>query len=172
MQYGLFIGRMAPIHLGHEVNISKMIERFGCENCFVGLGSCNSPMSWRNLFSYEERRDLILALFPGVRIFGVPDYPTDTEWLTNLDDILRCTGRDPKDMVVFGGCKEEVEWFIDLGREAIISNRFDGTTTVVSATEIRDCLGEGRPIEGMVNPLIAEKVRELFAKNWAEFKRK
>ncbi len=170
-QKAVLIGRFCPVHLGHEAVIKGMIEKFGLENCLVGIGSSNHPPSLRHFFTYQERKNFLLGIFPDLKVFGLPDYVTDPEWMDALDDILSVSGLDPKEVVFFGGCQEEVEFFYSFGRKVEIVNRFDGTTPKVSATEVRDALVQHRPLDGLVNPELAKPIAELFNKKWEEFKK-
>ena len=57
--YGLFIGRFQPFHVGHLHNI-----RYGLlftQKIIVLIGSSFRAPSIKNPFSYEERRDMILS---------------------------------------------------------------------------------------------------------------
>ena len=167
----LLIGRFCPAHVGHEAVIRAMIEKSGIENSLVGIGSSNHETSIRHFFSYDERRDFLLQIFPGLKVFGIPDYPTDAEWMRALDDYLSLAGTDPQKVKFFGGCQEEVDFYYRFGRQVEIVNRFDGSTPKVSATEVRDALIHERALDGLVNPLIAKAVRDCFLGKWEKFKK-
>ena len=170
-KHGAYVGRINPLHLGHEAVGEEMLKQFGVENSMLIMGSSNTPFSLRHFFSYEERRGFVKKVFPELKIVGLPDYPTDKEWLVAMDDLLIARGFDPLEVVFFGGCEEDILFFYDAGRKCHILNRFDGTTPKISATEVRDCLIYGRSLEGMINPLIAGDVRDLFAQKWERFKK-
>ncbi len=126
----------------------------------------------RHLFTYAERRQLILTLYPTIPVLGLPDYLTDEEWLLALDDLLRFGGIDLSTVTFFGGCAEDIDFFMAAGRQCHIVNRFDGTSPKISATEIRDALIHERSLDGMVNPLIVQTLIELFRPRWQEFQRR
>ena len=170
-KFGIFVGRFSPPHLGHEAVIRNMISECGLKNCLVILGSANAPMSFRHLFSYEERRGLLRKIFTGLKIIGLPDYSTDGEWMMALDDILAFRGVNPKEATFFGGCEEDVYFFLEFQRKCQLMNRFNGTTPKISATEVRDALVEKRPLEGLLNPLIVEDVKNAFAIKWDKFRK-
>jgi len=140
-------------------------------NCLVAIGSTNAGFSLRHFFSYQERRNFIKKLFPKIKVVGLPDYITDEEWLVALDDILTSMGINPKNVIFFGGCEEDVVFFLDKKRKCKIMNRFDGTTPKISATEVRDCLIFDRPLDGMLNPKIMTDVKKIFAEKWEKFKK-
>lgn len=116
----IFVGRMCPIHLGHEEIIKKMIKECG-ENSLVIVGSSNAPISLRHFFSYEERRGFVKKLFPEVAVAGLPDYPTDGEWLTALDDIIAIAKVNPREAVFYGGCEEDIRFFLEAGKKYLSS---------------------------------------------------
>jgi nicotinamide mononucleotide adenylyltransferase len=165
-----FIGRLCPLHAGHEVVIRNMLETAG-ERSLIVIGSVNTPLSLRHFFSYEERRDFLHAVFPGARIVGVPDFREDREWLLALDDVLSVAGFDPEKTVFFGGCEEDVRFFTEANRQTAILNRFDGSTPKISATEVRDALIHGRSLRGLVNEVLIDRIQSSFAAKWELFKR-
>lgn len=167
---GIFVGRLCPVHLGHEMVIRKMKEDVG-ENCLVIIGSSNNPISLRHFFSYEERRELLRGIFPDIKSVGIPDYSTDGEWLAHLDDILNVADFDPQNTFFYGGCEEDIRWFVEKGRKCRIVNRFDGTTPKISATEVRDALIHRRDLINLLSPTIAEKVVKTFQQKWEIFKK-
>jgi nicotinamide mononucleotide adenylyltransferase len=172
---GVLLARLCPLHFGHEAVIRGLFEFCGgAENALVIIGSSEhrETMTYRVFFSYEERRRFLKTVFPEVRVAGLPDYPTNEEWFHALDDLLINVGDiEPFSVAYFGGCGEDVSYFADAGRKVHIYNRFDGTTPVISATQVRDALIEKRSIEPFVNPLIRKDVEETFHTKWEQFKR-
>lgn len=171
-KFGIFVGRFSPLHLGHEAVIRHMIEECGLENCIVILGSSNNQMSFRHLFSYEERRFFLEKAFPGLKIIGLPDYSSDSEWLLALNDILSFGGVDSEQAVFFGGCEEDIYFFLDHGKKYQLMNRFNGETPKISATEVRDALIQNRSLDGLVNQKLVEDVKNSFTIRWEEFRKK
>lgn len=171
MPFGVFVGRFCPLHLGHEAVVEKMIDECGDARSLLVIGSANAGCSLRHFFSYEERRFLLRLLFPSLKIVGLPDYATDAEWLLALDDLLHAANVSPDEVVFYGGCEEDIEFFRAANRQIAILNRFDGSTPKISATEVRDALIHDRPLAGLLNPTLHQPVRELFATKWEQFKR-
>lgn len=168
-----YCGRFNPIHIGHEAVIGEMLRIFGPARSRVIVGSANTSQSLRHFFSYEERRSLIKAVFPYLMTMPLGDFPfSDDEWIVALDDLLISSGMDPNKTVFFGGCEEDIVFFLKLNRKCHILNRFDGTTPKVSATEVRDSLIHERSMENFLNPLIREKVQDLFRIKWMDFQKK
>lgn len=172
-RYGVYCGRFNPIHAGHEAVINRMLFNHGAENCRLIIGSANSPQSLKHFFSYIERRSLIKTLFPDLTIMPLGDFlGNDDEWMIALDDILNSSGISFKNATFYGGCDEDISFFIKAGRTCRLVNRFDGTTPKISATEIRDSLIKGRKLDGFVNPLIEPMMKSMFSLKWMEFQSK
>ena len=169
--YGVYVGRFNPLHNGHIAIISKMLELHGPDRSLLVIGSSNADFSLRHFFSYAERRAFIARAFNSIRIVGLPDYNNDRDWLTALDDLIRAAGMDPREVTFFGGCDEDIRFFHDDKRNCYILNRFDGTTAKVSATEVRDALIYGRPLEDLVHPAIIPDIQKLFKEKWEKFKK-
>ena len=73
MKYGIFVGRVCPLHLGHQKIIQKMIDDCGVDNCLMLIGSSNAPLSWRVLFPYMRRRNWVKRIFKQLKVIGIPD---------------------------------------------------------------------------------------------------
>ncbi len=169
--FGVYVGRFSPLHLGHQVLIDKLLEAYG-ERHLILVGSCNHGISFRHLFTYNDRCEFIRTVYPQARVTGLPDFDDDEEWFSLLDDTLALHHVSPDDTTFIGGCHEDIEFFIDRGRNVEIINRFDGTSPRISATEVRDALIEHRTIEGLVDPRIIEIVRQRFDVRWAALRKK
>ncbi len=167
----VYVGRFNPFHNGHAAVVGEMLKKHGAKNSLLVIGSSNAAFSLRHFFTYHERKQFIQKLFPDVKLVGLPDYHNDKEWLSALDDILRVAGIDPRHVTFFGGCQEDIRFFLDDGRDCTIFNRFDGTSLKTSATEVRDALIAGRPLEHLVDPTILQEMQELFKQKWEKFKK-
>ncbi len=175
LEYWVYIGRMCPVHLGHERIINKMRDKYK-ERFLLILWSNSASFTLRNFFNYEERRSFIKMLFPDQKIAWIPDFKTDSEWLVALDDII-CSvfGIDEnviKQKVVFAWwCREDVEFFFEDWRNVEIINRFDSDSIKISATEVRDALIYSRDLNWLVNPKLHEYLTTLFRQKWELFKK-
>jgi bifunctional NMN adenylyltransferase/nudix hydrolase len=83
----VFIGRFQPFHIGHM----KVIERAlaVAENVLILIGSIDTPRSYRNPFTYDERVDMIADTFQVYRgrmqFTGIQDYTyNDTLWIEQV----------------------------------------------------------------------------------------
>lgn len=168
---GAYIGRLCPPHLGHLYLADLLLEAFPDKH-MIGIGSCNEKLSFKHLFNYGDKRDVLRLLYPTATILPVPDFGNDELWFAALDDQLRAMGRNPQETVFVGGCEEEVEFYYNAGRKVFIVNRYGGLTTKVSGTEVRDALIERRSLDGMLHPSTIPLVQERFALRWEEFRSK
>lgn len=168
---GVYVGRFSPMHLGHQAMIASLIDAYG-DRHVVFIGSCNRPTSFRHLFTYEDRKDFIRAVFPNANIAPLPDFGDDRQWFGAMDDMLRLSGIDPAEAAYLGGSREDVEFYYENGRQAHIVNRYGGTTPNVSASEIRDALVERREgvLETFLDPRVAPLVKERFELRWKELR--
>lgn len=169
----IIVGRFCPMHVGHEAMIGGMIDAFPHQH-IVLIGSCNEKMSMRHLFNFDDRVSFIKTVFPSCRIAPIPDFPNDDQsWFTALDNILMLAGADPQRVAFLGGCEEDVEWYYRFGRNVHIVNRFQGTTTNISGTEIRDHLinNDKKKLSRLLNPKMIDLVLERFRERWAEFRK-
>lgn len=170
--FGAYVGRFSPMHLGHQLMIQKLLDTFG-ERHVVLVGSCSHAVSFRHLFTYNDRCEFIRAVFPQIRLVGLPDFEEDSDWFNQLDDTLLFAKVDPVRVTYIGGCQEDVEFFIEKRRRRVkIFNRFNGETPKISSTEVRDALIERRSIDGLVDPRIAELIKRRFETRWADLRKK
>ncbi len=161
------------MHLGHQALIETMLKAYD-ERHLLLIGSCNKETSVRHLFTYEDRRAFIKAVFPGARIAPLPDFEDDSAWFQALDDIVSISGGNPSTAVHIGGCQEDIEFFVDQGRTVRIINRFSGATPMVSGTQIRDALITERAsaLKECLDERIIPMVTERFRLRWDEVRKK
>jgi len=74
----VFVGRFQPFHLGHLYAIKKTMKKF---DITIVIGSTNKKRSFKNPFSFKERKEMILkTIGKKVRIIGISDVKNDKEW--------------------------------------------------------------------------------------------
>ncbi len=171
---GIFIGRMNPMHLGHQQMIEGVLNKFG-NNHLILVGSCNHPISVRHLFNYRDRTEFIRAVFPNLRIAPLPDFERDNEtWFHALDDLIQLSGIDPRDALYIGGSHEDVQFYFDNGRNVEIVNRYSGPTVKVSGSEVRDALIEKRvsDIRKALDKRVFKLVKDRFDTRWNEIRQR
>jgi bifunctional NMN adenylyltransferase/nudix hydrolase len=89
IDFGVFIGRFQPLHLGHEHTIRYALERI--QKLIVMVGSANIARNPRNPFSYDERKAMLRSAFAYEMAEGrllvepLNDHPySDTAWVTEV----------------------------------------------------------------------------------------
>lgn len=162
---GVFVGRMCPIHVGHQQTIDTMIEEVGEENSLIILGSVGQKVTFRVLFDYRQRRQWIRDIYgPNLRIVGVPDFPNDNDsWLQLVMDQVNSAfmSYENPEIIFYGGSLVDVEIFTDRGYNKRIVDR---TSMPVSATVIRDMALRGMDITPFVHEYIKDDFIRKFAK--------
>lgn len=83
----IMVGRFQPFHIGHRKVVEKYIDRY---ELVIGIGSADKEGSEDNPLSFEDRKNIIRACYPGIEIIGIDDYSRDVEgdqkWLEELKD--------------------------------------------------------------------------------------
>ncbi|HQS95584.1 NUDIX domain-containing protein [Novosphingobium sp. 17-62-19] len=84
--FGVFIGRFQPLHIGHEHVIRQALAQVN--RLIVLVGSSNRARDPRNPFTFAEREEMIAAVFAGEMAEGrlivepLGDHPySDTAWV-------------------------------------------------------------------------------------------
>lgn len=87
--FGVFIGRFQPLHIGHEHVIREALSRVG--HLIVLIGSANVARDPRNPFTYAEREAMFRACFPQETANGLlitapleDHLYSDTAWVTEV----------------------------------------------------------------------------------------
>ncbi len=147
----VFIGRFQPFHIGHNDVVVKAAD--SADSLLMLVGSAYRPRSWKNPFTYAERRDFILA--------GVVDAPlpvdvlplvdtlyNDRAWATNVRTAvrlhLRAKGLDPDATdIVLTGCEKDkssqyLRWFPEWKMVAADPRYHDDE--IINATDMREAL--------------------------------
>ncbi len=176
-KYGVIVGRMSPLHLGHRGLIQKMLDECGYENSLLLIGSCNAEQSMRHFFDYEQRRGFIKKIFPEIRVMGLPDFPNSNQcWLLQLDDTLRNCGFDPLKTKFYTGNEEDIEVLVGDARDFTSLDRFDKNKPIISAQQVRSVLVHQKDpkfdLMKLVGVDLADDILVAFKKNWQQFESK
>jgi nicotinamide-nucleotide adenylyltransferase len=150
----LVVGRFQPFHKGHQALIQRALER--SVNVAVAVGSTNAKSGPRNPFTFEERRAMVQAVFPGIEVVPVPDIHDATRW---VDHCLSITG--PVDLV-YGNDEATLALFeqarVPVERPGLVERgRYE-------ATRIRQLMVEDDPEwRKLVPPAVAALLQEWKA---------
>lgn len=104
IEYGAFIGRCQPFHLGHQAVINEIM--LDGKKPIIVLGSIDK-LDDKNPLTFEERKSLIEMIYPNdeVIIIGMQDYENWDEWGDTLKSALT-NKRRLKDITIYYHNKE------------------------------------------------------------------
>lgn len=80
----VFLGRFQPFHKGHHKVVENNKDSF--EDFAVVIGSSQESRTEENPLTVEERKEIIKACFPEVKIYSLDDHEEDEVWINNLKD--------------------------------------------------------------------------------------
>jgi bifunctional NMN adenylyltransferase/nudix hydrolase len=141
----VFIGRFQPFHNGHKAVINSAIEQ--AKEVIVVVGSSFAARNTRNPFTFDERRQMIKAVFPqdNVKVVPVSDYPyDDNKWVAAVQNVVHGAiswSPDPVRIGLIGHEKDGTSYYLKIfptWGNVSVSN-VDG----INATDIRKDLFEG-----------------------------
>ncbi|PRY76624.1 bifunctional NMN adenylyltransferase/nudix hydrolase [Yoonia maritima] len=147
----VFIGRFQPFHLGHLDVVERALGV--ADSILLLVGSSYRPRSWKNPFTYNERRDFIAAGTRGVTkpVATLPLVDTlynDRAWITNVRTAvtahMRRKGLDPATTkIVLTGFEKDkssqyLNWFPTWDMLDASPKMHDGV--VLNATDLRENL--------------------------------
>lgn len=136
----VFIARAQPLHLGHEHIIKTALNH--SKEVIVVLGSSFSARTYRNPFTFEERKAMIKTVFPQkeVKVVPVSDYPyDDNKWVAAVQSVVRSAmsfTADPIKIALIGHNKDESSYYLNLFKswDSIPVGNVDG----INSTDIRN----------------------------------
>ena len=85
----VFIGRMQPFHRGHSHIVERALDQ--ADEVIIVVGSSFAARSFRNPFTFDERKAMIKQLFPqeNVKVVPVSDYPyDDNKWVAAVQSVV------------------------------------------------------------------------------------
>jgi bifunctional NMN adenylyltransferase/nudix hydrolase len=114
INYGVFIGRFQPFHLGHEAIIHEIIAD-GLVPIII-IGSANIKDS-RNPWSVMDRCEMIRLVFPDIIIFTANDHLSYDKWWTDMQVDLISTDIYHKSVFYINNKEQDRCDFILNGKE-------------------------------------------------------
>jgi len=173
-KYNVYLGRFSPLHKGHEAVINGVIERHGTDNLLIIIGSSTSHNN-RTPYTFEERSNMIRAIFPNANIIGLPDIKpdrvffkedTNERWLKSIKEIEEDMNAE---FTFFGGSAEDLAVLSREFKTEVIVDR-DKDPEKISATKVREAFESG-DIE-KAKSMISERVYSLVSSTNDETLRK
>lgn len=154
----VFIGRFQPFHNGHKAVIDAALKQ--AKEVIVVVGSSFSARNIRNPFTFQERKDMIEAVYkdefnysgaqgnvktPRVKVVPVSDYPyDDNKWIAAIQNVVHGAiswSPDPIKIGLIGHSKDSTSYYLNIfptwGHVEVAN--VDG----INATDIRKALFEG-----------------------------
>jgi len=141
----LAVMRLQPMHEGHKILIEKMLEL--CDDVIIAVGSAQESRTDKNPFSYEERKKMLLDVFPDSKTLSIIPLAdigakSKKEWTDYLIKELKKNSL-PSPTHYFSGSKEDADWYTQTGWDIIIVDRFT-VGKGISATKIRENMKNSR----------------------------
>lgn len=129
------VGRFQPLHNGHVGLVRRAVEE--CVDVTLVLGSPTARQDLRNPFTADERKAMLAAVFPGLRVVAVPDVNNPPRWVGLVTEAVgpfgRAYGNDDATLDLFEQARVEVV------RPGLVQReRYEGRA-------IRALLAEGDP---------------------------
>jgi cytidyltransferase-like protein len=97
LKYGVILGRMQPMHLGHQHIIDKIIAD-GLEPIVI-LGSAQEFGTNKNPYHPLERIHMVQLVYPGIKVFAIDDCDCWDEWYYKLISTITLCVTDNLDEV-------------------------------------------------------------------------
>jgi len=166
-KYACMVGRFQPFHLGHERVVQAMIDRFGMKNCLLLVGSSTTPLSEKNIFSYEERKIMIQNIFPKLVVIWLADFATDEERFVELGKLVQeklNIGFD--DIIFYAWIEDDIPYFVSTWKKYCIIERNWSESLSVSWSQIRVFLKQKKSIENLVNQKNISLIQDGFGTNY------
>lgn len=158
----VFIARAQPFHLGHKAVVDVALKQ--AKEVVIVVGSSFEARNLRNPFTFEERKEMIKAVFPTDRVKVVPvsDYPyDDTKWVKAVQNIVDQTIPYAKDVGLIGHSKDSSSYYLNIfprWKNHVEVPNVDG----INATDIRVALlGDNQEQYDIVSMLPKEVVNTM-----------
>ena len=151
-QTAVVIGRFQPFHNGHAMLLNEAFDI--AEQVIVVVGSAHSPRTFKNPFTFEERRDMILdwcsesGYSKALSIVGVDDDLYEEErWVATLQSTVQNQippHRKSLPVTLVGYSKDDSSYYLNSfdWKLHTVEKPFVVGETVLDATTIRKTLYE------------------------------
>lgn len=164
---GLAVMRTEPLHMGHTLIIDRMIK--DNDEVIIVLGSKNQEPSYKNPWSYEERKTMLRNVYGSrIKIVGVDDIGEENDENHWCDHVLNEINNQQLETPnhYYSGSEFDASWYKGrFGNEITIINREEND--YISATEIREMIKNKddswkRHIPKVIHNLVEEKISAII----------
>lgn len=118
----VLIGRFQPLHRAH-VEIIRRAYELG-DRVQIIVGSSYLPRTYKNPFTFDERRDIIYneLLVQGiperdVTVSAIRDYNDDQVWAAQVQKLVNEDGGDPDEIALIGHDKDESTYYLSMFKQ-------------------------------------------------------
>ncbi len=151
----VFIGRFQPFHIGHKAVLDAALAQ--AEDVIVLVGSANRSRSFRNPWSFEERKEMISKVYPNevkntgqLKILPLNDtLYNDDAWTSNVqravDSVINHQGLWGRKVGLIGHSKDNTSYYLKLFPQWNSVN-VKHEVGVFNATDIRKSYFQGAPV--------------------------
>jgi nicotinic acid mononucleotide adenylyltransferase len=155
MKVNVLVGRMSPMHYGHIRLIKQMTTDNDSKN-IIFLGSSNSPLSFRNIFSYNERKYFLNKIIPeNIHILPIADMSDDRHWKECLYDTLKLIA-EPEEITFYTGSEKDIYYFeLHRNSKIVIVDREEINN--ISSTQLRNIM-----LKDLVNQNALENNKNIY----------
>ena len=135
------LGRYQLFHNGHLSLIDEAIKL--ADNVIVLIGSSDKKRTIDNPFTYEERKEMILAVRPNLKIIPINDLGVGDVflWGDYLIEEINKIGYNP-DLFIFGNEAKVDKWFRPEVLKNITIKKVSRSIIDISATKLRNYIIE------------------------------
>lgn len=144
----VYIGRFQPFHIAHEETIRQ--ASYLAKNVLVLVGSCNSPRTIKNPWTYEEREQMIRTNTHVINlgVEGIRDYMyDDNAWITEVGETVAdfAEAVDASKIAIIGHDKDHTSFYLNYFPQwkFIPQKSYPDHGESIDATKIRRLLFEG-----------------------------
>lgn len=106
---GVYIGRFAPLHNGHEGVIKRMLSEY--TTVIVLIGSANRRRNLKNPYETDTIESWIQAIDPTIKVATINDYSYDeTKWITQVETIVGALSQG--DVTLVGHTRDSSSFYL------------------------------------------------------------
>lgn len=169
----IVIGRFQPLHNGH-VDLISQAKRVA-DKTLVLVGSCNSPRTPKNPWTFEERRAMIRKTLGENKDFIIrplEDYLySDLDWCNAVQDHVHEFAKD-EDVILVGCNKDESTYYMNLFPQwKVLETKplqtFDEGKKIIDATTVRKIYFETESVDDLKHLVPGATVERLG--DWTEY---